>query len=96
MSRFVLLELDEILVEGEYNCDSLFIHSTFTGSKFTKTTYLDLLEIWDITTEGLKAKGVKEVFSFIPKDNKIAKWQEMFGMTLFLEFKDNYMYRRVL
>lgn len=95
-NRFTLVELDEMLLEGELHHGNMFLHFEFKGEKFTKSLYVDFLEIWDITINSLKERGINEVFSFIPKDNKIAKWQEMFGLTLLIEFEDNYLYRRIL
>lgn len=96
MSRFTLVDIDDALLEGEYNTNSLFLHVTFKAPSFTKTMYLDFLEIWELTINALRQKGVSEVFSLIPKDAKTIKWQKMFGMELFLEFKTHCLFRRVL
>jgi hypothetical protein len=46
--------------------------------------------------EEFKKRGIDEVFSLIPKDDKIERFQDMFGLTPLLEFQDSTLYRRVL
>lgn len=96
VSKFVLVETDEALLEGELNCSSMFLHVTFKADKFTKNMYVSFLHIWIEVREYLLAQGISEVFSLVSKDEKIMKWQTMFGMEKMLEFQDKYLYRSEL
>ena len=97
MSRQVLIENDLYRLVGELNSGSLLLHLTFTGDKFNKTIYKDMLEDWYEILATLKANGVNEVMSFVDKHNaKICKWQGMFGLSPLLEFEDNMLYRGIL
>lgn len=97
MSKFTLLETPKFLLEGEVNLQTLFLHLTFTGECFTKSVYKDMLEDWVEVCEDLKARGIDEVMSFIPNNqDKVCKWQSLFGLSPFLEFDTHTMYRRTL
>lgn len=95
MSKFLIYEDEDIKVEGELYARNVFLHS-FVKSPFTKSLYKDLISIWVEILESLKDKGLEYVYSCIPKDEKIIKWQEMFGMSPLLEREDCLVYRREL
>ena len=95
VSKFPLVDTDKLLLEGEVNCGSIFLHAE-VKCKFTPSVYQEFLEIWDELLEALVELGHIEVFSFIKKDEKIVKWQEMFGMHRLIEFDNHYLYRRIL
>lgn len=95
MSRFILIDIEEATLEGELHNDNLFLHVEYKGEKFSPSIYKKFLRLWKKVLKALKEKGVEEVFSFITtKDAKIAKWQEMFGMTPLLETQSHVLYRR--
>lgn len=95
MSRWLVYEDADVLVEGELFEDKVFVHTEIT-SKFNKTLYRKCLSIWVELLSQLKDKGFSAVHSCIPKDEKIMKWQTMFGMSPLLEGEDWYIYRREL
>jgi len=96
MSRFPIYEDSCILIDGEMFEGKVFIHSEYKPDNFSKSVYKQLLEIWIEVMEALKEKGLEYVFSCIPKEEKIMKWQTMFGMSPLLETDDNIIYRRAL
>lgn len=96
MSRFPIYEDDIVIVDGELCEGEVFLHSEVRAEKFTKAIYTYLLELWLEITEALKNKKIDCVFSCIPKDEKIMKWQSLFGMSPILETEDHIIYRREL
>lgn len=79
------------------NVNSLFLHFTFRASKFTKEIYNGFLNQWIEIQSTLKNRGIDEVFSLIPAaDDKIRKWQTMFGLEPFMQFGNYVVYRGVL
>jgi len=97
MSKFTILETPIGHLEGEFNNNSLLLHLDYTGGKFNKKIYIEMLEIFEDVVDGLSAKGIEEVFSLIDKkQEKVCKWQDMFGLNPFLEFQDHTLYRRTL
>lgn len=94
MSKFPLVEEADYVLEGEMNLDKLFLHFTFTADKFTKETYTNFLDKWVEVQECMKSKGIHEVFSLIPLDDeKVRKWQTMFGLEPFMLIGDHMIYR---
>lgn len=96
MSRVVVVDIDSAVLEAEMNLESVLLHCTYKKDKFTKTDYKEFLSIWVQVLKEFKARGIQEVFSIVPKDKNICKWQSMFGLEPLLEFPDSYLYRRVL
>lgn len=98
MSRFTIVETDEVVLEGEMHNGNVFLHVDYKSSvKFSPSIYKKFLRIWATTQKALKEKGVFEVFSFVTTDSKkINKWQSMFGMEPLLETASHILYRRIL
>lgn len=96
VSKHTLVETDNYTLECELNLDVVLLHLEYTGEKFTKTIYKDMLEDWIDILDTLASKGVGEIMAFIKKDDKICKWQEMFGLSPLLEFEDSVLYRRFI
>jgi len=95
--RFEILDTPYYILEGEKNLNSLFLHLYFKeDKKFTKSVYKQMLEDWVEVLDSVKEAGLKEVMTLVPKTDKICKWQTMFGLVPFLEFKDEWLYRREL
>lgn len=75
---------------------AIFLHLDAGDCKWTHTTLKKWRVIWDDVLEKMKAEGVEEVFSAIPFDCKIAKFQKMFGMKYIFDTADASIYRREL
>lgn len=97
MSKFNIVCNKEYELEGEENLNNLLLHFKWKKDKFTRRDYEELLIDWVDIIEILKEEGIEEVFSFVPSDNeKICKWQIMFGLSPFLRFKEHILFRRKL
>lgn len=94
VSKFLVYEDEVIVIEGELYEGDLFLHCEYKKETFSKSMYTYLLNVWVEVCEVLKEKDIECVFSYIPKEEKLMKWQEMFGMSPLLETEEGIMYRR--
>lgn len=79
MFRIAVNEYAEFSGEMQDNC--MFLHFKFTGDKFTKSIYNELLDMWAEFCDFMRDSGHQRVYSNIPKDDRKAmKWQGLFGM----------------
>jgi len=67
----------------------LFAHAKV--AKWDKATLALSLQVWKQFTEHALDSGYTEVFSIIPKDRKILKFNLMFGGTILSELDDCYV-----
>lgn len=75
---------------------TVMIHLDAGGCDWSLSMYKKWKKIWAGVLDEFKRRGIDEVFSLIPKDDKIERFQDMFGLTPLLEFQDSTLYRRVL
>ena len=74
---------------------SVMLHMDVQSYMWGVKMYRDMKSVWVGILEEFKKRGIDEVFSLIPKDDKIERFQDMFGLTPLLEFQDSTLYRRV-
>lgn len=96
MPRFPIYETEDAFLDGEISAGCMFLHVEVKAEKFTKSMYKEFLAIWVEVMEQLKQKGIDFVYSCIPKDKKILKWQQMFGLSPIAEVGEYYLCRREL
>lgn len=94
----ILLETEDYQLRGQLLPESvLFLHFNYYGETFTKSTYEKLMDTWAIVLSNLREQGVKAVASLIPEEeNKIRKFQVMFGLEPHVQVEDKIIYRMVL
>lgn len=92
MSRFTMFETDYGLLEGEIYEGKLFLHFKFTGVKFNKRMYQQLLQDWITVRDELSSHGILKVYSLVENKDKVCKWQSMFGLKLIGKIQDNLLY----
>lgn len=81
----------------EYEGDVYFLHFDYKLPIFNATIYKVLLEQWSLILEQLRARGVKWIASCIPKSEpKVQKWQTMFGLEMYAETENDFLYRMEL
>lgn len=92
MSRYVVYEDDNVLVEVEViNTKDLFLHCKVT--KWNKSIYFLLLDVFDKLLLELKSKGIYKIYSL--SDNpKLSKFCEMMLMTYVTEDEKHSLYVR--
>jgi len=96
MSRSPAVETGIFKLDIQLNEGNVFLHLEYKKQTFNKSDYLHMLEIWDEFIEYLISKDVKEVFSYVSKDEKIMKFQEMFGLGFLVELEEGMLFRRIL
>jgi len=75
---------------------AVMLHVDIDDGVWGVSMYKRLLEKWFESQELLKDRGVKEVFTLVPDEEKVRKFQELFGLIPLLEFKDGVLYRGIL
>lgn len=95
ISVFPIVHKEEYLLSGQYDREGrLFLHFEWTGDTWTKLKYQQLLEDWADILDAFVASGISEVFSAVPKDqDKIRKWQTLFGLEPVAENDEAVFYR---
>lgn len=95
MSRHVIDEQEDYLLEAEIlSDDALMLHFDTDPETWGLSTYKYFLARWSQILEHLRAKGIVEVFSAVNKDEKLLKFQTMFGMVALIESDDIVLFRR--
>lgn len=87
-----MFETDYGLLEGEMLEGRLFLHFKYTGVKFTKTMYQQLLQDWITVRDELNSRGIFKVYSLIENKDKVCKWQNLFGLTRVASINGNLLY----
>lgn len=75
---------------------SVMLHMDVKPYMWDVKMYKEMKGVWKNILAEFKRRGIDEVFSLIPKDDKIERFQLMFGLAPLLEFQDSTLYRRVL
>lgn len=94
LSTVILYEDEYYAMRVESNASALMLHVDWKGVPFTKTVYKKCQDSWKRIREHLKSEGFDEVFSLVPKEELVMKWQVMFGMTPLIQFSDCVLFRR--
>lgn len=89
-------EKDMTILGEENSAGSLLIHCSASDVEWNKSTYERWVIAWMETVAKLKEAGLSEVFAIIPKDKKLEKFGEIFGMSPLIEIQDSTIYRRIL
>jgi hypothetical protein len=72
----------------------VMIHFDMNPGVWDKSSYKVMKEIWNDEVEKLYMLGIDEIFSLVPNESKVLKFQRMFGMKPLIEFKDVTLFRR--
>ena len=95
--RLVIVAEDGAVLSVEIaSTGTVMIHLDAGDCEWNLSMYKKWKRTWAGVLEEFKRRGIDEVFSLIPKDDKIERFQVMFGLTPLLEFKDSTLYRRIL
>lgn len=95
MSRHIVYEEDDFVVEVSMSEDGLpCLHFDIEPECWCVSKYKDLLVIFEQILQGFKTKGFDAVFSVVPFDEKIEKFQGMFGMVEIGELPIGKVYKR--
>ena len=95
MSRHTLDFDDDYKLEGELlSSDAIMLHFNTDPAEWGLTQYKYFLARWTYILEELKSKGIVEVFSVVDKEEKVMKFQTMFGMIPLIEMNNVVVYRR--
>lgn len=91
---FPIIEIEQGQLAGEIVEGKLFLHFNYHQDKFSKMDYLEMLDKWILVIEEFKKSDVTEVFSCINKnDDKVRKFQTMFGLEPTYENETHVVYR---
>lgn len=63
--------------------DRLFAHVSIT--KWSKSIFVKYVDVWEQFKQHALNNGYEYIYSIIPKDNKILKFNLMFGATIVYE-----------
>ena len=101
-----MAQLSDRLVVAEDSGGTLSVEIASTG---TVMMHLDVedcewsvsvcrrwIRIFNNVLAEFKRRGIEEVFTLVPIDDKKERLQLMFGLTPLLEFKDGTLYRKVI
>jgi len=75
---------------------AVLLHMNVEPSLWSVKMYKEMKGVWKNVLDEFRSRGVVEVFSLIPKDKKIERFQEMFELSPLLTFSNGTLYRRVL
>jgi len=68
----------------------IFLHFGFNeGFKFTPSTYKRMIRDFDEVCAWFKSKGVRYLFAVVPDEERILKWEGMFGLVPTQAIHDN-------
>jgi hypothetical protein len=71
------------------------IHLTVRENQWSLSKFKEWKKDWIVIKQHLKAKGIDELFTLIPlHDEKVNKFQRMFGFEPILTFADSVLYRQ--
>jgi len=97
MSKHLLLEDDGMKLFAELNTTgNVLIHMDVEEGVWSLSTYKRWKLIWNNVLAKFKSEGIDEVFSLIPKDCKIEKFQKLFGLSPVIDFGPFTLYRKVI
>lgn len=83
-----------IKVEVDSDEGVALIHAKAT--KWGVGVYKESLAVWGEILNALADVGITAVISFIPKDEKIRKFQTMFGLSPWKQLDEGLVYRKEL
>jgi hypothetical protein len=94
----ILLETEDYQLTGQLSEEGvMFLHFNYYSENFSKGVYESMLDTWSSVLEDFKSQGIKAVASLIPEhENKIRKFQVMFGLEPHAQVGNNILYRMVL
>jgi len=75
--RGTLLQTEDFHLEYEKFEGNLFLH--FETSNWSIDTYKLYLRLWKIVLKELQTKGYNDVYCIVPYDDKVIKFEQMFG-----------------
>ena len=79
----------------EASTGAILVHLTVYNNVWTKQKYKDWKDKWKDILQDSKTSGIDELFTLVDKhDEKLNKFQKMFGFQELLEFKDYILYRK--
>ena len=97
MSNKVKIAYDEMAtLEVEVNeIGTILLHMTVHNNVWSKAKYKEWKEGWEVVKEKLRAKGYNEIYTLLPKnDEKIHKFNKMFGFKPVIGFSDAILFRQ--
>jgi hypothetical protein len=86
-----LAEDDSGILEAQYSEESkkIFLHlKAKPGVHFTKEMYRDWLFYFEDILDAMRDRGVTEVYSLIPADEKVLQFNALFGMVPIAELSE--------
>lgn len=97
MNMVVLIDKKEYSLTAEIATTGIvLLHFDVEGEGWGLSAYKAMREDWKEVISQLKAQGIDEIFSIIPRDTKTMKFQEMFGLKQLLDLGEYIIYRRFL
>jgi len=85
-TRRTLIQTDDYHIEYETLNEDLFLHLEIF--RWSVSAYKHYLRVWRHILSGLRSKGYEDVYCLIPYDEKIVKFEKMFGFKKLTDLND--------